>query len=155
MMLRRVLVAKNVRAALRAGGRFAVCVWGAAEEVPFIALGPRVIRSVLDVAPVDPEEPGPFRLADPDELRGVLAEGGFSDVEVEERRVTLAFAGPAEYVEFVCDLSSTFRKCIAPLHEEERGRVLGELEAATAAFRVEDGTVRFDNRVLCAVGTVS
>jgi len=153
LMLRPALVAQNVRAALRPGGRFAVSVWGTADEVPFIGLGPRVIRGLLGGAAPALEEPGPFRLADPEELRGVLRQGGFSGVEVEERRVVMSFASPADYVTFVGDLSGTFRDAMAPLDESMRVRVLGALEEAAAAFSGSDGGVRFDNRVLCAVGT--
>ena len=152
LMLRPVLVAKNVHRALREGGGFAVAVWGKPDEVPFISLAPRAVQRVLDLPPADPNEPGPFRLGDVDELSGVLDAAGFSAVEVVEGQVTLTFSEPRDYVRFLCDMSSTLRKNLGPLDDAEQQRVLAAIEEAAEDYSAADGTVQFHNRVLCASG---
>jgi SAM-dependent methyltransferase len=73
----------NIRAACTPDARMVFACWR--EDAREIAtLGIEVFRAAM-TDPVDPPavgEPGPFGLADPDHLRKVLADGGWSDVEL-------------------------------------------------------------------------
>lgn len=71
----------NLRRALAPRGRLTFLCWRAMAENPWVTV-PRaaVLPLVPDAAPPDLEGPGPFRFADPDGLRRLLTETGFSDV---------------------------------------------------------------------------
>lgn len=74
----------NIGEALRPGGRIAFLCWqelarNEQRTVPLEALAAHI--EFPDAPP--PEGPGPFSLADPDRVRGLLAGAGFSDIGVE------------------------------------------------------------------------
>jgi SAM-dependent methyltransferase len=71
----------NIRRALKAGGRLAFVCWRAPAENPIMTL-PMMAAAPFQPAmdPPDPTAPGPFAFADPDRVRRILTEGGFTDV---------------------------------------------------------------------------
>lgn len=73
----------NIRRALAPRGRLTFLCWQAMADNPWVTL-PRaaVLPLVPDAGPPDFEGPGPFRFADPEGLRRLLAEAGFSGVSV-------------------------------------------------------------------------
>lgn len=76
---------RHLRGALRAGGRCAFVCWRAPRDNPW-AMAPLVAaRQALGItpAPADPLAPGPFAFADEQRLRGLLAEAGFEDIELQ------------------------------------------------------------------------
>jgi SAM-dependent methyltransferase len=75
----------NIGSALRSGGRFACSVWNQLGDnpwmfVPTLAAAP-LLEAELGIP--QPGQPGPFSLADPDHVRGLLEGAGFVDIEVE------------------------------------------------------------------------
>jgi SAM-dependent methyltransferase len=75
---------RNLRRALRPGGRFAAVVWGPPAACAWVELPLRALRGVLPSVP-DPATsgPGPFSLSDGAALRALLSDAGFADVRVE------------------------------------------------------------------------
>ena len=73
----------NLRRALTPRGRLTFLCWQAMVDNPWVTV-PRaaVLPLVPDASPPDFSGPGPFRFADADALRGLLAEAGFSGVTV-------------------------------------------------------------------------
>ncbi|OIV36020.1 hypothetical protein BIV57_18540, partial [Mangrovactinospora gilvigrisea] len=80
----------RLAAALRPGGRLAVLCWRTLAENAHFAVPYGAVRGLAPEgaqAEEDPEDredgsPGPFSLADPDRVRGILAGAGFRDVEL-------------------------------------------------------------------------
>jgi SAM-dependent methyltransferase len=75
----------NVRTAVDDGGRLAFVCWRTLDHNPWTAVSRAALSEHLgpsDLGP--PDAPGPFSLADPDRIRAVLAEGGFTRVTVDE-----------------------------------------------------------------------
>ena len=76
----------NIRSALKPGGRLAFVCWRTPAENPIMSLPMAAALSKLPpLAPSPPPvpgAPGPFAFADPDRVRGILADAGFSDVVV-------------------------------------------------------------------------
>jgi SAM-dependent methyltransferase len=75
----------NVRAAVDDGGRLAFVCWRALDHNPWTAISRAALSEHLGPADLGPPDaPGPFSLAEADRIRGVLAEGGFTRVTVDE-----------------------------------------------------------------------
>lgn len=74
----------NIRRALAPGGRLTMLCWRPLDANAWIAV-PRAI--VLPLVPepelTPPGGPGPFRFADPEAFRGVLAAAGFREIGIE------------------------------------------------------------------------
>lgn len=76
---------RNLRGALKPGGRLAFVCWRPAKENPMFS-GPYKAAADLFTPPsepVDPHAPGPFAFADDQRLRGILTEAGFGDVGID------------------------------------------------------------------------
>jgi SAM-dependent methyltransferase len=75
----------NLAAGLRSGGRLAFVCWQAlmANEWLMVPVG-AALAHVPMPALGEPDQPGPFSLADPDRVRRILEDAGFGDVGVED-----------------------------------------------------------------------
>jgi SAM-dependent methyltransferase len=79
----------EARRVLRPGGRFAAGVWGFPEECEHASVSAAALAAAP--LPVPPEVPHGQALADPQRLRTLLVDAGFSDVRLERLRFTLRY----------------------------------------------------------------
>lgn len=70
----------NIRSALKPGGRLAMVVWRTYPENPWGAVAVEAFSAGRTLPLPPPGAPGPFALGDPDRLRGLLTDAGWSDV---------------------------------------------------------------------------
>ena len=144
-----VRAASEIRRVLRTGGRLAVVVWDVPPKNPFFTALLGVLSEFVPMPPPDPTAPGVFRLAPPGELERVLRAGGFSNVSVESRPMTLKWASPEEYWQIQTDLAAPLRSAIATLSPGDLARLKAKaLEMAAA--HMTDGIVQFAAVPLCA-----
>jgi len=79
-----VVAFTNIARHLRAGGRLGFVCWQAMDRNPWF-VGP-VLAPFVDAAPPPPigkSQTGPFTLGDPDRVRQILGEAGFSAIRVD------------------------------------------------------------------------
>jgi SAM-dependent methyltransferase len=152
-----VLSFRNLRKALRPGGRIAFACWrrladNAWMNVPLQA----VLQHVPPPPPPDPEEPGPFAFAREERVRRILADAGFSDIGMEavdleldlamdrglDVAVESAFdAGPARRAlegqpsDVVAKVTGAARTMLAPYQRGERVLLGAGIWIATAVNR--------------------
>jgi SAM-dependent methyltransferase len=75
---------RNLRGALKPGGRLAFCCWRPPAENPWLALPMQVTQHLLPpLPPADPTAPGPFAFADGQRVRRILEDAGFKDIAVD------------------------------------------------------------------------
>lgn len=106
---------------LAPGGRFAFAVWGPLRDNPWMTDVSETVSRFLDVPRPDPEAPGPFRYAEADRLRHLLAGAGFDEVAVEDWRGTLPIGGgvPAvDAADFALASFSSFGDALAVAGDE-------------------------------------
>ena len=73
----------NIRRALKPGGRLAFVCWRRPDENPIMRLPMEAAGSLAPPpSPPEPNAPGPFAFADPDRVRGILANAGFTGVDI-------------------------------------------------------------------------
>jgi SAM-dependent methyltransferase len=73
----------NLRRALKPGGRLAFVCWRPLAENLWMRLPAETAAGLVPPAPPpEPGAPGPFAFADPDRVRRVLAEAGFTGVDI-------------------------------------------------------------------------
>jgi SAM-dependent methyltransferase len=92
----------NLRAALGVGGRLLFVCWQALAENPWLHVPLRAAAPFLALPPPPaPDAPGPFSLADPERVRGILGRAGFVHVGLESVRQPLIVGGESTVDEAV------------------------------------------------------
>ncbi len=83
----------NMRKALRRSGRLAFICWREPRENPFFMTPLQAAyRHVPKMAPVGPDDPGPFSFASPERVKRILTSAGFSDIAMEACNLSLDVA---------------------------------------------------------------
>jgi len=75
---------RNLRGALRPGGRLTFVCWRSFAENPLMEVPASAVATVTPLVPFDPHAPGPFAFADPERVRGMLERAGFAGVSFEK-----------------------------------------------------------------------
>jgi SAM-dependent methyltransferase len=144
--------AARVRGFLKPGSRMAISSWGMPDQVPMIARPMKTVMELFDVPPPPPGTPGPLSRPTPDDIRGLLEGGGFSDVQVEDMDVTFQWVSPDEFSVYTKDIVAPIRKIVdaqPPDRQEEAWQAIADDIRGEAD---DDGTLRLTNKVLLAAG---
>jgi SAM-dependent methyltransferase len=92
----------NLARALRPGGRLALLTWQAPERNEWIQEITAALAAGRQLPPPGLDTPGPFSLADPERVRGLLTGAGFADVELTPVEGPMWFgADPADAEAFI------------------------------------------------------
>lgn len=134
---------------LKPGGRLAAVVWDEPPKNPFFTTIGAELAKLVPQPPPDPEAPGPFRLAPPGKLQGLLHAAGFTDVAISGCPLLFELPSFDHYWELQNDCSASLRASLAALTEGERTR-LRHAAAASAAQHTQDGVLRLPGAPLCA-----
>lgn len=82
----------NMHSTLRPGGRIVFVCWQVPKANPWMSLPNRAALDFFGLTPPPHDAPGPFSLADPDQIRRILSGSGSSNIEIEgvSRQIRLA-----------------------------------------------------------------
>jgi enediyne biosynthesis protein CalE5 len=144
--------AAKVRGFLKPGSRFAISSWGPPERVPFIATAMKTAMERLDVPPPPPGTPGPLSRPTEEAIGGLLAGGGFSDIEVKELEVVLPLDSAEQYTEFVQAIIAPVVAMISAHPEDVQKETWDAITEAARAQAEDDGRIALRNQVLVASG---
>ena len=101
----------NLWRALRPGGRLAFVCWRALPENPWMAVPlAAALQHIPPPSMLAPDAPGPFAFADPERVRGILAQAGFGGTSMEplDETVTIGGGGDLERtVQFLLQMGPT------------------------------------------------
>ncbi|MFD9734530.1 class I SAM-dependent methyltransferase [Umezawaea sp. NPDC059074] len=134
----------NIGRALRPGGRLVQLVWQDSGEQEWVA----AIQGALagrDPAPVPPAAGGPFSLADPATVDGVLTAAGFTDVSVNDVREPVYYGADADAAADAVLALRMASEAFVRFDAGEAERALDRLRAVMAGHSTVDG-VWFDSR---------
>lgn len=79
---------------LRPGGRLALAVWAPLSENPWMFELRNVVAAHFDLPTVPPRTPGPFAFDEPEYLRGILTEAGFTPIAFRRWQGNIPVGGP-------------------------------------------------------------
>lgn len=131
----------NIARALRPDGRLVLLVWQSPAGNHWIRdfLAALAAGRALPTPP--PDAPGPFSLADPARIRGVLTAAGFGDIAVDGVAELMYFGSTAEQAfRFVRGLGVT-EFLLRDLDTATRSGVLAALRATIDAHATSDGVL--------------
>lgn len=142
-----VVAMKNIRSALKPGGRLVFIVWRSIEDNPWLGLPKEVVLKYLPPPGEDALTcgPGPFSMANPEVVTAQLKAAGF-DADVEFARydgpVTVG-STPEEAMQFQLALGpagEVFREA-GDEAEQRRGEIEEALRVALADYATESGEI--------------
>src|SRR5262245_43699233 len=144
--------AARIRSFLKPGARFAISSWGPPDRVPFRAIPMGTAMQFLGVDPPPPGTPGPLSRPTPEALGGLLQEGGFSDMEVEDAEVSFEWQSPEEFTTFIKEIAPPISSMITPHPPEVQAQAWAAITEAISATVGGGGAVRLGGLVLLASG---
>lgn len=144
---------RDARRVLRPGGRLAMACWDVAERNPFMTAGRAGLRAAGVEVPEQAGEPGPFALADPAALRGLLEDTGFTEIEVDAVDIVTRAASLDEAFEMQVGLSPTLGRLLPRLSPAEHTRVRDGMDEALVPYVQDDGSVAVPGRTLVAAAS--
>jgi SAM-dependent methyltransferase len=135
----RVAGLTNVARALRPGGRLVQLTWQAFPHQEWIREFSAALAAGRDLPSPPPEAPGPFTLADPDVIRSVLDDAGYTDVALDDHREPMWFGTDTDDAyQLVLGLLGWM---LAGLDDDGRAAAQEALRATIAAHATAGGVV--------------
>lgn len=145
----------NIATWLARGGRFAFAVWGPTVDNAWLRNVRSVVGEIIDIPPVDPDAPGPFRYADASKLIALLERSGFAEMETRTWRGMLPIGGgvpAADAATFGLASFSSFGELLTAAGPEAYRAARESLTAHLAQYE-RDGAVHMDASVHIITGT--
>jgi SAM-dependent methyltransferase len=134
---------RNLRRALRPGGRLATCAWSAREKNPWLTALASAVAAVVEIpTPADPHAPGPFGLHDGARTRELLSAAGFAQVEMNERRMLLQLGGTLDEAVAHCLQLGPLARPLAQASDDVLEVVTGLARGVLGRHVASDGAVR-------------
>ena len=128
----------NLKTALRPGGRLAFACWQGFLANAWMSVPAMGAMSIFPTTPPDPNAPGPFSLGDPDVIRSVLADAGFTDVDVRAFEHVAVLHWDIEGIGHMLRMSP-MREQFEQADEATRERAYAAIREAGASYEQEDG----------------
>lgn len=134
----------NLARALTREGRVSFACWAPAIENAWVAVPMGAIIEAVGPppgGPPDPDQPGPFRYADPGPLLDSLERAGLVDAAAEKLETTLLVGGRGsldDVLSFV-ENGGMMRAVLADLSDDDRARALTALRASLEPHVTDDG----------------
>jgi SAM-dependent methyltransferase len=126
---------------LRPGGRAALAVWAAPEENDWMTAPGRSALELGFAERPDPRGPGPFRLSDPEELRGLTEEAGLRVIALEDAPVLWRAGSLDEWWVSVRDVSRMLATLLERLSPADAEALREGAERGLARYVSADGSV--------------
>ncbi len=135
----RVAGLANVGRALRPGGRLVLLTWQSFPANEWIREFSTALAGGRDLPTPSPEAPGPFTLADPDVIRAVVDDAGYTTITIQ------AATGPMWFGHDTDDayelLAGLLGWMIEDLDDTGRARALTNLRSTIARHETTDGVL--------------
>jgi hypothetical protein len=112
-----------------------------------------VIRAELGLPPPPSGIPGPFALANPDQLAALVEAAGFTDVATGTVTAVYQPGSPELATRWLREVAPPITALVDPQPPEVQERVWAKVTEAWAPFTIADGRVRLENQAVWVTGT--
>jgi ubiquinone/menaquinone biosynthesis C-methylase UbiE len=123
-----------VRSVLVEGGRFAALVVASPGDNPLFSRTMMIALAHAGKSPPPPGSPGLFALSDPDRLRNLFEEAGYSDTKVERVTARLKLASVDDALTMMREAFGAYRAVLADLGAEKREAAWREIRECLVQF---------------------
>jgi SAM-dependent methyltransferase len=144
---------RETRRVLRPGGRVALAAWADPADNPWSAVPSAELRAMGALDPPDLDAPGMFAFRDPDRIRALLEDTGFTDIVIEQLDVVSHYADLDEWWDIQLDVSLSLADPVRTLTPAQRDDLRDAIDARLAAYVGSDGTVALPGRTHVAAAS--
>ena len=144
---------RETRRILRPGGRVALSAWTAPAENPWTAVAMEEVRAMAGIDEPDLDAPNMFAFRDPDRIRSLLDETGFTDVVIEQLDVVMEHADLDSWWDVALDISTSLAEQVGKLTPAQRDDLRDAIDARLARYVAEDGGVALPARTHVAAAS--
>jgi SAM-dependent methyltransferase len=135
----------NLARATVPGGRLAVVTWQPYARNEWVSVPRTALALGRPLPPIPEDVPGPFGLADPDRVRRILGDAGWSDVQLDDVQVPYDYgADPTTAAQHASEIG-VLRALLEDLDDAQRARAMDALTTVMAERATSEG-VRLDSR---------
>jgi SAM-dependent methyltransferase len=132
----------NVARATRVGGRLVFLCWQDLLRNDWVRVPRAAATTIVPLADSgSPDEPGPFSLADPERVRGILSVAGWRDVKVDDVRKSLRTGTDADDAAAFFRGTGFARRLFADVDDETVGRAVDAVRDALVTHETSEGVV--------------
>ena len=140
----------DTRRVLRPGGRLAMAVWDSLHGNPWAMLPALELMERGVTEPPTPGTPGPFALGEAQRVRELLAQAGFTDIDVQALDIEQQHPSFESFWETTLDISRGFHDAVLSRPEQEIAEIRDGVALRLAQFTAPDGSVVIPARTLVA-----
>jgi SAM-dependent methyltransferase len=137
----------NLRRATVPGGGLALAVWQPFAGNEWVEVPRAALALGRDLPPIPEDVPGPFGLADPDRVRRILGDAGWSAVELDDVSVPYDYGVELATAAQHASEIGVFRVLFDGLDEAQTARAMDALTATMAAHVTREGRVELDSKI--------
>ena len=141
---------RETRRVLRPGGRVALAVWDSREANPWSQVPGEVLVEHGLAEPPNPQDPGPFKMSDPDVIRTMLADAGFAGLRLDAIDIARRAPDFDSWWATHLDLSVATRTAFARADEEQTLAIEAEIARRFAPYTAADGSLAVPGRTFVA-----
>jgi SAM-dependent methyltransferase len=131
--------AREMHRVLRPDGRLAVAVWGDRAENPWLGLVFDAVSETTGMPVPPPGIPGPFALADVEQLRAHLTDAGFTDVAITPVAVPVGARSFDEWWNRTRQIAGPLALILANLDDGTRQSIEGALRVKAERYQTDAG----------------
>ncbi|MEA2148363.1 MAG: hypothetical protein QOD69_193 [Solirubrobacteraceae bacterium] len=144
---------RETRRVLRPGGRVALAAWTAPAENPWTAVAMEEARALAGIAEPDLDAPNMFAFRDPDRIRSLLEETGFTDIAIEQVDLLMTYPDLDSWWDIALDISTSLAEQVGALTPAQRDDLRDAIDARLARYVATDGSVALPGRTHVAAAS--
>jgi ubiquinone/menaquinone biosynthesis C-methylase UbiE len=144
---------RETRRVLRPGGRVALAAWTDPAENPWTAIAMQEARALAGVAEPDLDAPNMFAFRDPQRIRSLLEETGFTDITIEQVDLLMRYDDLDSWWDIALDTSTSLGTLVGALTPAQRDDLRDVVDARLAPYVAADGSAALPGRTHVAAAS--
>jgi SAM-dependent methyltransferase len=144
---------RETRRVLRPGGRVALAAWAEPAHNPWATVPSQELQAIGGLPAPDLDAPGRFAFRDPERIRRLLEETGFTDIAVEQLDVVFRYDDLDAWWDVELDISASHADQVRALSPAQRDDLRDAIDERFAPYVASDGTVALPGRTHVAAAS--